>query len=190
MRSMNRFVITLITIGALLCRLCASAQETAPKPDLVVDKINLNPSGNIVVEIRNAGPGPIPDNAWRSTESYAACFVIMIGVQFVDYATLWAADPNRALKNPGGTITYRAPPDPGTRRLGSGWTSRSRSKRRGKQHQAGPLEARACQVIRMPPNAAGNVKERVPILKPEPDQVNSPGRAVTLSGRSKRGAVR
>ncbi len=110
MRRMNRFVITLITVGALLCpAVWVSAQDTAPKPDLVVDKITLNPSGNIVVEIRNAGPGPLPDSAWKSTESYAACFVIMIGVQFVDYATLWAADPNRALKNPGGTITYVSP---------------------------------------------------------------------------------
>ena len=33
----------------------------------------------------------------------------MIGVQFVDYATIWAADPNRALKNPGGSITYTSP---------------------------------------------------------------------------------
>ena len=110
MRRMNRFVITLITVGALLCpAVWVSAQDTTPKPDLVVDKITLNPSGNIVVEIRNAGPGPLPDSAWKSTESYAACFVIMIGVQFVDYATLWAADPNRALKNPGGTITYVSP---------------------------------------------------------------------------------
>jgi hypothetical protein len=110
MRRMNRFVITLITIGALLCpAVSALSQEAAPKPDLVVDKITLNPSGNIVVEIRNAGPGPLPDTAWRSTESYAACFVIMIGVQFVDYATLWAADPNRVLKNPGGAITYVSP---------------------------------------------------------------------------------
>jgi hypothetical protein len=110
MRRMSRFVITVITIGALLCAAApASAQETAPKPDLVVDKITLNPSGNIVVQIRNAGPGPLPDSAWRSTESFAACFVIMIGVQFVDYATLWAADPNRALKDPGGSITYTSP---------------------------------------------------------------------------------
>jgi hypothetical protein len=87
----------------------ASAQETAPKPDLVVDKITLNPSGNIVVEIRNAGPGPLPDTVWRSTESFAACFVIMIGVQFVDYATIWAADPNQVLKNPGGSIMYTSP---------------------------------------------------------------------------------
>jgi hypothetical protein len=107
---MNRYVITLIAIGALLCpALSVSAQEAAPKPDLVVDRITLNPSGNIVVEIRNAGPGPLPDSAWKSTESYAACFVIMIGVQFVDYATLWAADPNRELKNPGGTVTYTSP---------------------------------------------------------------------------------
>jgi len=110
MRRMNRFVVTLITIGTLLWpAVWASAQEAAPKPDLVVDKITLNPAGNIVVEIRNAGPGPLPDTAWRSTESFAACFVIMIGVQFVDYATLWAADPDRALKNPGGTIAYTSP---------------------------------------------------------------------------------
>ena len=70
MRRMNRFFITLIAIGAMLCAAApGSAQETAPKPDLIVDKIYLNPSGNIVVEIRNAGPGPMPDSAWRSTES-------------------------------------------------------------------------------------------------------------------------
>jgi hypothetical protein len=110
MRHMTRFVITWITIGTLLCPpVLASAQDAAPKPDLVVDKIYLNPSGNIVVEIRNAGPGPLPDKAWVSTESFAACFVIMMGVQFVDYATLWAADPNRVLKNPGGSITYTSP---------------------------------------------------------------------------------
>lgn len=110
MPRLNRFVITLIIVAAMLGTAAgASAQGAAPKPDLVVDKIALNPSGNIVVEIRNAGPGPLPDKAWVSTESYAACFVIMIGVQFVDYSTLWAADPDKALRNPGGTVTYTSP---------------------------------------------------------------------------------
>jgi hypothetical protein len=110
MRRRTQWLITLIALGAVLCASApASAQDPAPKPDLVVDKIYLNPSGNIVIEMSNAGPGPMPDIAWRSTESFAACFVIMIGVQFVDYATLWAADPNRALKNPGGSITYTSP---------------------------------------------------------------------------------
>ncbi len=110
MRRTNRIVIAMITIGSLLCpAVWVSAQEATPKPDLVVDKITLNPSGNIVVEIRNAGPGPLPESAWRSTESYAACFVIMIGVEFVDYATLWAADPDRALRDPGGKLTYESP---------------------------------------------------------------------------------
>ena len=110
MRRWTQWLITLIALGAVLCAAApASAQDPAPKPDLVVDKIYLNPSGNIVREMSNAVPGPMPDIAWRSTESFAACFVIMIGVQFVDYATLWAADPNRALKNPGGSITYTSP---------------------------------------------------------------------------------
>jgi hypothetical protein len=110
MRNRIGLVVALITIGVLMvAALPVSAQDSAPRPDLVVDKIYLNPSGNIVVEIRNAGPGPMPDKTWVSTESYAACFVIMIGVQFVDYATLWAADPNRVLQNPGGSITYTSP---------------------------------------------------------------------------------
>jgi hypothetical protein len=109
---MNRYIITLIILGTLLCQaVWVSAQETAPKPDLVVDKIYLNSSGNIVVEIRNAGPGPLPDKAWvvEAGQAGAACFVIMIGVEFVDYVTLWAADPNRVLKKPGGSITYTSP---------------------------------------------------------------------------------
>jgi hypothetical protein len=103
------FIILALVAALLLPAMPTPAQETAPKPDLVIDKIFLNPSGNIVVEIRNAGPGTLPDTAWRSTESFAACFVIMIGVQFVDYATLWAADPDRVLKNPGGSVTYTSP---------------------------------------------------------------------------------
>lgn len=108
MYRMMRFVITLMMAGALLWPAVPSAAQAVPaeKPDLTVDKIYLNASGNLVVEIRNAGPGPLPDKAWAASEAYTTCFVIMIGVQFVDYAALWAADPNRALRNPGGSITY------------------------------------------------------------------------------------
>jgi len=106
----NRIAMLLIALAALQgAPALAPAQGAAPKPDLVVDRIYLNQAGNIVVDIRNAGPGALPDTAYRSTESFAACFVIMIGVQFVDYATLWAADPDRALRNPGGTVTYTSP---------------------------------------------------------------------------------
>lgn len=106
----NRIAILLIGLWVMLgAPALAPAQVADPKPDLVVDRIYLNPAGNIVVDIRNAGPGALPDTAYRSTESFAACFVIMIGVQFVDYATLWAADPNKALRNPGGTVTYVSP---------------------------------------------------------------------------------
>ena len=106
----NRIAVLLIALAALLgAPALAPAQGAAPKPDLVVDRIYLNQAGNIVVDIRNAGPGALPDTAYRSTESFAACFVIMIGVQFVDYATLWAADPDGALRNPGGTVTYTSP---------------------------------------------------------------------------------
>jgi hypothetical protein len=106
----NRIAILLIVLGFLLgAPAFVPAQEAAPKPDLVVDKIYLNQAGNIAVDIRNAGPGALPDTAYRSTESFAACFVLMIGVQFVDYATLWSADPDRALRNPGGTVTYTSP---------------------------------------------------------------------------------
>ncbi len=110
MLHLNRIAILLIVLGALLgAPAFAPAQGAAPKPDLVVDRIYLNQAGNIVLDIRNAGPGALPDTAYRSTESFAACFVIMIGVQFVDYATLWAADPDRALRNPGGAVTYTSP---------------------------------------------------------------------------------
>jgi len=101
-------LVMLIALGCLSVA-AAPAAAQAPKPDLVVDRMYLNPAGNIAVDIRNAGPGALPDTAYRSTESFAACFVIMIGVQFVDYATLWAADPDKVLRNPGGTITYTSP---------------------------------------------------------------------------------
>lgn len=87
------------------------AQGPVPKPDLVVEKVHLNPAGNIVIEIRNAGPGLLPENVWvvEPGQSAAACFVIMIGVQFVDYAAFWSADVSRSLRQPGGSITYTSP---------------------------------------------------------------------------------
>jgi hypothetical protein len=108
MHSVKQFFIILVLAGAVLWPLDPSAAQGVPaaKPDLMIDKLYLNPSGNVVVEIRNAGPGPLPDKAWDASQAYTACFVIMIGVQFVDYAALWAADPDRALRNPGGSITY------------------------------------------------------------------------------------
>ncbi|HET6488741.1 MAG TPA: hypothetical protein VFG28_03180, partial [Syntrophales bacterium] len=108
MQSMMRYFIMLMTAAVLLLPAVPSAAQSAPaaKPDLAVDKIYLNPSGHVVVEIRNAGPGSLPEKAWDASQAYTACFVIMIGVQFADYAALWAADPDRALKNPGGSITY------------------------------------------------------------------------------------
>jgi hypothetical protein len=108
MHSVMRFVVVPVIAAALLCSAAPSIAQGAPvaKPDLTIDKIYLNPSGNVVVEIRNAGPGPLPDKAWDASQAYTTCFVIMIGVQFVDYAAFWAADPNRALRNPGGSITY------------------------------------------------------------------------------------
>jgi hypothetical protein len=108
MHSMFRLVTMMLIAVALLLPARPGAAQGVPaaKPDLAVDKIYLNPSGNVVVEIRNAGPAPLPDKAWDASEAYTTCFVIMIGVQFVDYAALWAADPDRALKKPGGSITY------------------------------------------------------------------------------------
>ncbi len=84
----------------------AQGAAVSGKPDLAVEKIYLNPTGNISVEIRNAGTVPLPDKAWAATESYTTCFVIMIGVQFADYVAIWSADPDRKLKNPGGSIVY------------------------------------------------------------------------------------
>lgn len=108
MHSMMRYVIMLVTAAVLLWSAVPSGAQAAPaaKPDLTIDKIYLNPSGHVVVDIRNAGPGLLPDKAWDASQAYTTCFVIMIGVQFADYAALWAADPDRALRNPGGSITY------------------------------------------------------------------------------------
>ena len=64
---MNRRIAALTVLAALLCQaLPVPAQEAAPKPDLVVDRVSLNQAGNIVVDIRNAGPGPLPDKIGRA----------------------------------------------------------------------------------------------------------------------------
>jgi hypothetical protein len=110
MHRIMRLVITLFAAGILLWSVTPTAAQgvAGAKPDLAIEKVYLNASGNIVVEIRNEGQGYLADKAWDASEAYTACFVIMIGghFSFSDYAALWAADPNRALRNPGGSITY------------------------------------------------------------------------------------
>ncbi|RPI77805.1 MAG: hypothetical protein EHM45_07775, partial [Desulfobacteraceae bacterium] len=82
----------------------------APKktalPDLVVSQIRLQ-NNNMIIEIRNAGPGAIPDSSF-SASSVRIEFDSKVEEFFLGLPNKGnpALDPARRLKNPGGSVSF------------------------------------------------------------------------------------
>jgi len=78
------------------------------KPDLAVSQVNsqvsLNENCQVVISIRNFGPGNIPDTAWSDGPVELEIMSEKIEIlESVDFAVL---DPERNLKYPGGGAKY------------------------------------------------------------------------------------
>jgi hypothetical protein len=75
-------------------------------PDLVVDDIRLDRQCRLVVQIRNDGPGRVPESVWtRHHPRSAGIQVTRDGVSWGG-ATIWRIDPDRGLQPRGGKATY------------------------------------------------------------------------------------
>ena len=75
-------------------------------PDLAVEDIRLNSDCQVVVKIRNNGPGRLPDDVWTVHMPKSAGIYLSINGQKWGGATIWGFDPARALQSPGGTAEY------------------------------------------------------------------------------------
>lgn len=75
-------------------------------PDLVVEDIRLNNDCQVVVKIRNNGPGRLSDDVWSVHTPKSAGIYLSINGQKWGGATIWGFDPARALQASGGTAEY------------------------------------------------------------------------------------
>lgn len=77
-------------------------------PDLVIDDVYLDKHCNVVVRVKNLGPGYIPDNVWTDHRPESASVYLVINGHNWGGATIWKFDPGKSLQAPGGTATYRS----------------------------------------------------------------------------------
>src|SRR4030043_1522228 len=83
------------------------AQQPEGKlPDLKIEKIYLTKDCKVAVEIKNLGPGPVPDEVWTvHTPKSAGVYLYKNGAGWGGGA-IWKFDPAKNLKSPGGIATY------------------------------------------------------------------------------------
>ena len=80
--------------------------QTKKLPDFKIDKIYLTKDCKVAVEIKNLGPGPVPDEVWTvHTPKSAGVYLYKNGAGWGGGA-IWKFDPAKNLKSPGGIATY------------------------------------------------------------------------------------
>lgn len=77
-------------------------------PDLVIDDIKLDQNCNVMVRVRNAGPGHIADEVWTVYKPESSGVYLTVDGQGWGGETIWKFDPDKHLKAPGGTAIYRS----------------------------------------------------------------------------------
>jgi hypothetical protein len=75
-------------------------------PDLVIQDLSLNKNCQVVVKVKNNGPGIVPNEVWTvHTPKSAGVYLWKDGVGWGG-GSIWKFDPGRSLQSPGGTAIY------------------------------------------------------------------------------------
>ncbi len=82
----------------------AGQSQTHRKCDLTVTGLALTSDGRVMVDLKNAGPGRVPNQVWTSQKS-ASVMLFREGKRWGG-ASIKVIDPQRKLQKPGGTATY------------------------------------------------------------------------------------
>ena len=82
----------------------AGQSQAHRKCDLVVTGLALTSDGRVMVDLKNAGPGRVPNQVWTSQKS-ASVMLFREGRRWGG-ASIKVIDPQRRLQKPGGRATY------------------------------------------------------------------------------------
>jgi len=80
--------------------------EASLLPDLVIKNITLNRNCQVVVTVKNNGPGKVPDTVWTHHHPKSAGVYLYINGNEWGGASIWLFDPMKNLQSPGGIATY------------------------------------------------------------------------------------
>jgi len=80
--------------------------EEVALPDLIIEDIDLDRNCQVVVKVKNNGPGIVPDTVWTHHHPKSAGVYLYINGKKWGGATIWKFDPTKSLQAPGGTATY------------------------------------------------------------------------------------
>ena len=88
-----------------------SGSLDAQLPDLTVEKITVTRNCNLVVVVKNEGPGILPDYVYTQHHPKSAGVYVYINGNGWGGKTIWKFDPSRKLQKPGGRaaciLTYK-----------------------------------------------------------------------------------
>jgi len=107
-------LVVVLTAGVLSAREPMKGGAAAPPgsappgrlPDLTITKIYLVKDCRVAVEVKNLGPGIVPDEVWTvHTPKSAGVYLYRNGTGWGG-GSIWKFDPAKNLKSPGGTATY------------------------------------------------------------------------------------
>jgi len=77
-------------------------------PDLVVEDIALDNKCNVVVRVKNNGPGSVQDEVWTIHKPESSGAYLYIDGRKWGGEAIWKFDPSRSLQSSGGTATYKS----------------------------------------------------------------------------------
>ena len=95
----------------------ASVQQPSPKgkatapprenlPDLTIEEIYLTKDCHVAVEVKNLGPGTVPDEVWTVHTPESAAVYLYIDGKAWGGGTIYRFDPGKNLQKAGGAATY------------------------------------------------------------------------------------
>lgn len=93
---------------AIFSTVILAQQPTKRLPDLKIESILLGKDCNIIIEIKNNGPGNIPDNIWTDHSSKSSGVLLYKDGKRWGGASIWKLDPKKDLQKPGGTVLYES----------------------------------------------------------------------------------
>lgn len=84
----------------------AGEKSEGQLPDLIIADIYLDKDCQVVVKVKNLGPGSVPDEVWTVHKPESSSVYISIDGKGWGGGTIWGFDPGKALQSPGGEATY------------------------------------------------------------------------------------
>lgn len=97
-----------VAIFAMVCIFVLSSSMDAARrlPDLTITKVTVNRNCELVVKVRNNGPGMLPNRVYTKHHPKSAGVYIYVNGKKWGGASIWKFDPGKNLKAPGGTAKY------------------------------------------------------------------------------------